>query len=80
MHGFWLDMLIGSKAREDCSMQVNVDIDMATDLKMCGMTMKKHEFVAEEQGAQEPEPKRKHETKVINKKDRNREDNLSIEL
>ena len=49
-------------------MQVNVNIDTAPDLKIHGMTMKKHEFVAEEQGTQEPEPKRKCETKIINNK------------
>ena len=41
---------------------------MATDLKMRGVTMKKREFVLEKQGAQDLHPKRKHETKVVNKK------------
>ena len=45
-------------------MQVNVNIDTALDLKMHmhGVIMKKCEFVAEEQGAQE------REIKFINKK------------
>ena len=43
---------------------------MAPDLKMHDMTMKKREFVAGEQGTQEHESKRKHWTKVINKKAR----------
>ena len=45
-------------------------INMATDLKMRGVTMKKREFVLEKQGAQDLHPKRKHETKVVNKKAR----------
>ena len=43
---------------------------MAPDLKMRGMTMKKCEFISEEQSTQEPKPKRKRETKIINKKAR----------
>ena len=44
-------------------MQVNININTATDLKI---TMKKHEFVVEVQSTQELEPKRKRETKVVN--------------
>ena len=32
------------------------------------MTMKKHKVVAEEQGAQEPKPKRKQQTKLFSNK------------
>ena len=52
---------------------------MAPDLKNCGVTMKKHKVVMEEQGAQEPKLKRKCQTKVINKKARNHEDDLYID-
>ena len=48
-------------------MQVNINIDMALDLKMHGVIMKNCEFVADEQGAQEPKSKWKREIKV-NKK------------
>ena len=61
-------------------MQVNLNIDMAVDLKNCGVTMKKRKVVVEEQSSQEPKLKRKHHTKVINKKARNRENNFVDQL
>ena len=57
-------------------MQVNVNINMAPDLKKCGMTMKKLKVVMEEQGIQESKLERKHQTKVTNKKVGNCEDDL----
>ena len=51
-------------------MQVNLNID-TSDLKNCGVIMKKRRVVVEEQSSQEPKPKRKHQTKVNNKKARN---------
>ena len=57
-------------------MQVNVNIDMAPDLKKHGMTMKKLKVIMEEQGIQVLKLKRKHQTKVINKNVENCEDDL----
>ena len=51
-------------------MRVNVNVDTAIDLKNHGVTMKKYKIVVEEQGAREPKPKTKCQTKVINKKAR----------
>ena len=62
-------------------MPVNINIDI--DTICCVVTswsIQHDQVVVEEQSAQETKPKRKHQTKIINKKSRKREDDLWIEL